>query len=176
MNSQLENSNQIVSDQGVRKNLYQRVSRTICVGVTGAHCHLDRRCVSRRLVIVGSNLTRRSVLSLPHGLLPPNNAYSERHEEEVREGVDGERMSARLVALALSPTLLCPPARVHCSVCAPRRYLFSLVLFDTYSYIWLVTGTIRVYDNVAAVEAVLGLVWSVPCSRFVAHDVSSRAL
>lgn len=82
----------------------------------------------------------------------PDHAHSERHEEEVREGVDGERVSARLRTLSpFGPLAMC-----LLSVCcalrmynAPRRYLFCLVLLF-YSYIWLVTGTVCVYDNVAA--------------------------
>ena len=79
--SSLEGSNQIVSDQGVRKNLYQKVRMPVfpsfALGIESTNeCFVDRRCVPRRLVILGPDLAR-----------------SERDEEEIREGVDGGRLT-----------------------------------------------------------------------------------
>ena len=97
MCSALEGSNQIVSDQGVRKNLYQKVCRPVGFQTTAmANDILDCGCVPGRLAVLG-----------------PDFARSERDEEEIREGGDGERLNERSSASS-------------CVVCLTHRTLLLL--------------------------------------------------
>ena len=120
--SSLEGSNQIVSDQGVRKNLYQKVRMPVFPSFalrieSTDECFVDRRCVPRRLVILGPDLAR-----------------SERDEEEIREGVDGERLNA------VSP-LPCPaPYLVLCMAVAAVSCSCTIVVVAS---CWRTTSVLR---------------------------------
>ena len=136
-----------MSDQGVRKNLYQKVCHPIRIQTTAmANDILDCGCVPGRLAVLGPDLAR-----------------SERDEEEVRERVDEPGLSAASRTLLL---LLCCPPPSPCTLPAyhypsspslgpyplraAARVLIVLSVIRVsptlpYQYIWLVCySTVRV--------------------------------
>ncbi len=81
--------------------------------------------------------------------------------------MNGRHSAPLSVHFALRP-ILCPYVCASRMYNAPRRYLFCLVLLS-YSYIWLVTGTVCVYDNVTAMT--LCLLWTRALLCWFARDV-----
>ena len=166
--SQLEGSNQVVSDQGVRKTLYQKVSEWSSLGIYDGRNIL---CSSRLLLHFlragyhrGRFREKVSPLCLFFAIMLAEHPHSERHEEEVWEGDSREWVKGHfpltyhffhqpVVILSILFLTLVPSFPLNGSSALHRtasRFLYLLLFvhyvvynscfYDTCSWMWTCRG------------------------------------